>query len=262
MKHKDEIEEIKSLMNIIASSDSKNYPRTIYDEEFKEGVTYLPTKDTSLSVDIIVDSGESYKYNNHPLCLFVVDGENVHPVTISLNPSTIGGYQIPDDVRDFIEQNISVLIDFANMKIDGPNFFALLNAWKKGGNRVSIVAEMSNYGPESTELPVWVYIDDTGSWKISGHNQSYRMKFQQDRNISSPRKWMPISIPSLQVMDKESVPPCVIPQRKINKVIEWARGNLDLLTKLRDGKISGAEFAQQMRKMSEIKVLFDSENHQ
>lgn len=73
---------------------------------------------------------------------------------------------------------------------------------------------------------------------------------------------MPIAIPSLQIMDKESVPPCVIPQRKVNKVIEWARGNLDLLTKLRDGEISGAEFAQQMRKMSEIKVLFDSENSQ
>ena len=107
-----------------------NFPSTIHDKELSEGVTYLTTRDTNLSADIIVDSGETYKHYSHPLCLFVVDGETVHPITISPNPSAIGEYEIPDDILLFITQNISTLIDFANMKIDGSKFFTSLRAWK------------------------------------------------------------------------------------------------------------------------------------
>ena len=108
----------------------ENFPTTIHDEELSEGVTYLTTRDTNLSADIIVDSGETYMHYQHPLCLFVVDGEKVHPITISHNPSTIEEYEIPDDILLFIIQNISTLIDFANMRIDGSQFFTSLRAWK------------------------------------------------------------------------------------------------------------------------------------
>ena len=108
-----------------------NFPSTIHDKELSEGVTYLTTRDTNLSADIIVDSGETYKHYSHPLCLFVVDGETVHPITISPNPSAIGEYEIPDDILLFITQNISTLIDFANMTIDGSKFYTSLRAWKK-----------------------------------------------------------------------------------------------------------------------------------
>lgn len=47
--------------------------------------------------------------------------------------------------------------------------------------------------------------------------------------------------------------------KKVKKVTEWAKGNLDLLLKLRDMEISGAEFEEQMLKMSDIKVLLDSQ---
>lgn len=113
------------------SSVQCNYPKTIYDEELSEGVTYLTKKDTDLSVDIIVDSGETYKYYNHPLCLFVVDNDTVHPVTISPNPSSNDDYLIPKDVIAFIEQNFITLIDFANLKIDGSVFFDSLREWSR-----------------------------------------------------------------------------------------------------------------------------------
>lgn len=106
-----------------------NYAKTRRDEELSENVTYLPTTDTNLSADIIVDSGESYLYYNHPLCLYVVKDDKVYPATISSDPSTIDGYQIPDDIRLFIVQNISLLTDLANMKIDGSAFFDALSAW-------------------------------------------------------------------------------------------------------------------------------------
>ena len=110
---------------------TEEIPTTIHNEELAEGVTYLTTRDTNLSADIIVDSGETYKHYQHPLCLFVVNGEKVHPITISLSPSTIGEYEIPGDILLFITQNISTLIDFANMKIDGSKFFTSLREWKK-----------------------------------------------------------------------------------------------------------------------------------
>lgn len=258
MRYNEEIEEIRSMMNTI-SSPQDNYPKTIYDEELSEGVTYLTRKDTDLSVDIIVDSGETYKVYSHPLCLFVVDGDIVHPVTISHKPSSNNGYNIPQDVINFIEQNFVVLIEFANLKIDGSKFFNAIREWKREkDNQVHIVAEMSTYSPESTGLPVWVYVDDTGSYLNSGHNGSYRIKFQQDKEIKNPRLWMPIALPSLEIMDKETVPPCTIPQRKVNKVIEWAKGNLELLIKLRDKEISGTDFEARMLKMKDIKVLLDS----
>lgn len=214
MRHNDEIKEIRNMMNTMVSSNRGNFPTSIHDDELSEGVTYLTTRDTNLSADIIVDSGETYKEYKHPLCLFIVDGEIVHPITISNNPSATDGYEIPRDIFNFIVQNVDILFDFANMRMDGSKFFAFLREWKSGDNKTTLVAEMSTYSPESTELPVWIYVDDTGSWKRSGHNQSYRMKFQQDRNITSPRKWMPIAIPSLEIMDKETVPPCTIQQKK------------------------------------------------
>lgn len=103
----------------------------ITDEELTECVTYLPIEVTGLSADIIVDCGETYKYYDHPLCLFVVDGEDVYPVTISHNSSAIEEYNIPDDVVLFIRQNINTLIAFADLKIDGAEFFDSLKAWKR-----------------------------------------------------------------------------------------------------------------------------------
>ena len=102
------------------------FSTSIYDEELTEGVTYLYTRDTNLSHDIIVDCGETYIYYHHALCMYVVEGEKVHPVLISPNPSTIEDYNIPDDIRSFITQHITLLTDLADLKISGGTFFKAL----------------------------------------------------------------------------------------------------------------------------------------
>ena len=145
------------------------------------------------------------------------------------------------------------------------SFLILLNLTKIGSNShtyhysASYVTEMSNYGPDKTGLPIWVYIDDTNSYLNSGHNGSYRMKFQQDKDISNPRMWMPIAIPSMEIMDNGNLPPIKIPQKHVNLVLTWANGNLELLERLRDGLINGVEFKQQMKTMKEIEVMTASE---
>ena len=60
MKYEEEIKEIREMMDSLSNTDA--YARKINAEELSDGVTYLYTKDTGLSKDIIVDSAETYKY--------------------------------------------------------------------------------------------------------------------------------------------------------------------------------------------------------
>ena len=122
-----------------------------------------------------------------------------------------------------------------------------------------MVVEMATYGPEQTGLPVKVYVDDTKSYMRSGHNQSYRFKYQQDTNISNPRQWIPVTIPDLQIMNNGKLPPSVIQQRKVNLVLQWAKGNMNLLLQLRDDKINGEYFKENMKTLDEIKVIITSD---
>ena len=263
MVKKDEITEIREMLDNFTRLVNKqnNYAKTVNDEELKEGVTYLSKKDTGLSEDIIVDCGETYKIYNHKLCLYIVKNNEVYPVLISDNPISPTGAALPLDIERFIRDEVEVLVKFANMEIDGGDFFDAIKNWKlKTKSSYGLVVEMSNYGPDKTGLPVWVYVDDTGSYLRSGHNGSYRIKFQQDKSIKNPRLWMPITIPGLEVLEKSKVPPCKEPSKNVEMVIKWAKYNLPSLIKLRDGEITGAEFKEQMITMDEIAVLMDSES--
>ena len=251
-------EEINNYLakNIVA----EGYAKTLQDEELTEGVTYLHQRDTGLPCDIIVDCGKTYECYNHPLCLYVVNGNNVYPVDIVKD--TTSSLEIPSEIVMFIKDNYDSLCAFANMEIDGPEFFDIIESYKNSHTyhySASYVTEMSNYGPDKTGLPIWVYIDDTNSYLNSGHNGSYRMKFQQDKDVSNPRMWMPIAIPSMEIMDNGNLPPIKIPQKHVNLVLTWVNGNLELLERLRDGLINGVEFKQQMKTMKEIEVMTASE---
>lgn len=100
------------------------------DEELKEGVTYLSKKDTGLSEDIIVDCGETYKIYNHKLCLYIVKNSEVYPVSLSDNPTSPTGAALPLDIERFIRDEVDVLVKFANMEIDGGDFFDAIKNWK------------------------------------------------------------------------------------------------------------------------------------
>lgn len=85
------------------------------------------------------------------------------------------------------------------------------------------------------------------------------MKFQQDKDVSNPRMWMPIAIPSMEIMDNGKLPPIKIPQKHVNLVLTWVQGNMQLLENLRDGTINGTQFKEQMKTMKEIEVMTTSE---
>lgn len=110
--------------NIVA----EGYAKTLQDEELTEGVTYLHQRDTGLPCDIIVDCGKTYEYYNHPLCLYVVNGNNVYPVDIVKD--TTSSLEIPSEIIMFIKDNYDSLCAFANMEIDGPEFFDIVESYK------------------------------------------------------------------------------------------------------------------------------------
>lgn len=250
-----EIKEIRKMLNE-GQKNLNNFAKTVYDDEFAEGVTFLSKKETNLPFDIFVDCGETYKYFNHPLCLYIVNGENVFPVILSENPYSPSGETVPKEVFDFIRQNLDILVNVANMTIDEGDFLKELETRVSNDNTtLSYIAEMGNYGPDKTGLPIWIYVDTTGSFMKSGHSNSYRIKFQQDKDLKDYRLWMPITIPDLKIMKKGNIPPCKIPQKHVNMVLKWAKGNTELLLKLKNKEITPTEFNNSFKRMEEIEVI-------
>jgi hypothetical protein len=83
-------------------------------------------------VDIIIDTGETYKYYKHPMCLYVVTGKTVIPVTVSSNPKAYGDRDnVPSDVIQFIINNKTLLEDVANITIDSWDFFEGLEEYRR-----------------------------------------------------------------------------------------------------------------------------------
>lgn len=261
MRHSEEIDQINEILNSIRRDKDglfKNCPTSRDDEELTEGVTYLRSSFTHLPCDIIVDSGKTYEWYHHPLCLFVVDGDNVVPVTIERQPRIMDGCKVPPEVLSFIMDNYDTLVKFGNLKMSGGVFFDKLRAYNATREASRLIGEMTTYSPKQTGLPIWIYVDDTESYMRSGHSNSYRIKFQQDKSLKNPRFWMPVTIPGLQIMGSKSIPPCKIPQRDVNKVLLWAEGNKDLLLGLKNKDVSSDEFLSKMKTYPNIKVLLDS----
>ena len=98
------------------------------DEVLTEGVTYLYAKNTGLPFDIIVDCGRTYEYYGHPLCLYIVNGDNVMPINITKNIKHSS--ECPIEIAMFIQDNYNALCAFANMEIDGPDFFDIIKDYK------------------------------------------------------------------------------------------------------------------------------------
>ena len=94
-----------------------------------KSVTYLPMRETGLSKDIIVDTGETYIWCKHELCLYVVEGDNVYPVLISDSPTSPTGNEVPEDIATFIRDNVVILTQVADMEIDGGRFFDALDEY-------------------------------------------------------------------------------------------------------------------------------------
>jgi hypothetical protein len=118
----------EEIDNVMKNDSEGKYASTLQNEELTEGVTYLYAKNTGLPFDIIVDCGRTYEYCGHPLCLYIVNGDNVIPINITKNIKHSS--ECPIEIAMFIQDNYNALCAFANMEIDGPDFFDIIKDYK------------------------------------------------------------------------------------------------------------------------------------
>lgn len=213
-----------------------------------EDFTSLSMDYTKLPYDILVDSNMNYKRYNNILCLYIIWNDYLYPISISSKPKQLFKSHIPyvEKVFSFIKKNLYALIQYANRNLSSPQFYDLIN--ETLNDDIFNVNEMSGYSPQETGLPVWIWIDENQAFLKSGHNGSYRLKFQQDENISDYRSWIPVLLPSLEIHKTDKIPNIKIKQKCVNKVLQWAELNMDALMLLKDGKIKGNEFRDKYMK--------------
>lgn len=174
---------------VVEKGEPNGYAKTLQDEELTECVTYLHQRVTGLPCDIIVDCGKTYEYYNHPLCLYVVKGNNVYPVDIARSATSPS--EIPSEVLMFIEENYDSLCAFANMEIDGPDFFDIIESYKNRHTHINVLGcgtvnnnhvlreenvlrnddlmEYAKLGKQYTGLNVDVFVDDGEAYKRNEH---------------------------------------------------------------------------------------------
>ena len=260
-----ETEYLKEIHKIREEMDNLNngFAKNLQAEEL-DGFPLLYPNKTGLPYYVFIDNGECYQEFHHPLCLYVynqpgdiVPDGKITPVIISDNPQVVGDelYKGNEEVFEFIKNNLNNLLLLADMKIDIGNFY---DDFLSSKQRYAMVDEMSVLNPEVTGLPVKVYVDDTGSYKRSGHNQSYRFKYQQDKDIANPYLWMPILIPSLKIEKSKGIPPRKVKASVEKMVLEWGKKNLDLLIKLGKQEIDGITFEENMVRYDTVDVILDS----
>lgn len=97
----------EEIDNVMKNDSEGKYASTLQDEELTEGVTYLYAKNTGLPFDIIVDCGRTYEYYGHPLCLYIVNGDNVMPINITKNIKHSS--ECPIEIAMFIQDNYNAL---------------------------------------------------------------------------------------------------------------------------------------------------------
>jgi hypothetical protein len=106
--------------------------------------------------------------------------------------------------------------------------------------------EMATLRKKRSGLPVNLYLDDSSSYKKSGHWK--RIKLQADKGDSpNTRNMIPMSIddnPQLLTKAKSS-----LSAKEIDEVKAFVKLNKELLDQLADGIIDIGEFLEKMKKV-------------
>lgn len=176
--------------------------------EIKEA-NFMPisTKHTGLPIDIMVDNDATYEYMEHPVWIYFRNGYEVDcndwiPITVSKNPYLPYknkrieiSKQDFDEVVEFVYEYRIVLKALANVKISTRDFIHILNRHQDNLNEGVILGnrhlnEMSVLHPSDSGLPLKLWIDDSGSWINSKHNE--RLKVENPYGEKNTRIWMPI----------------------------------------------------------------------
>ncbi len=185
--------------------DFETYWETTAKEE-EELVQFLMLSphETGCGIDIFVDDGGMFLKYDHPMWLYFRNGRNgdgypfeVLPISVSENPQILSAYytlHITEDelyyVKEFIKKNLQFLIEVALGYLKQREFckkYQMVRTHQE-------IFEMSRLMPEDSNLPVQIWIDETGTQYGSPHNGSLRIKFASKKGNVHTRDMIPMTV--------------------------------------------------------------------
>lgn len=161
----------------------------------------MTPKQTGLPYDIFVDNGGEYKNNHHDLWLFVVDGDNLIPVTVSEHPIVKTLVHNPDislePVRVFIRNNHKRLKGLADGKAMMDLFFTGIKPYHSSLNEsTERLDEMSKVYRHESGLPTVIWVDEDNL----SHQHAQRIKFRANFQNKNSR-----NDPSMEINDPQTL---------------------------------------------------------
>lgn len=216
-------------------------------------------KDIGLNVDLLVDTEKKYIANKHPLWLYVYRQDYYVPITIDKsNPLIVTGLNIPlrrldsvdiIEIKDFITTHYLELTDLANEILTPLEFDDTIYAdqdYYSIDECLSDLNEMSKLTTVETGLPMDIWLDECGTYKLGGHPKI--VKFNAIKGNTNSRKYSSIEIEGQhELHDVPEHSP--IKSSDIEKLKEFVIANQNDLSLLADAKITMKDFVVSMHKV-------------
>ena len=200
-------------------------------EEEEELVQMFPlsTATTGVGVDLFVDDQMLFSRYEHPMWLYFRNGKQgdgkpfeVLPLSIKENPQVLKYdyvLRISEEefyqICEFVRKNLRAL---GYMAIQHYNHQEFLKAVKPIRTRQEVF-EMATLLPEESNLPVSLWIDNTGAQYGSPHNGSLRIKFAPKKGSVHTRDMIPILVDKTNPQIPQSVLKTNPEARKVDKKI-------------------------------------------
>ena len=166
-----------------------------------DNIAVLKKGKYGLRLDLRIDGGEEYKWNNHLPCVYFRNGEgdmDFLPMIICNKPYI--PYPFVQNISDeellwiyrFVLRNKNLLLKYANDKISSLDLFNRINE----NAEVSYVNEGSGkISEQDSGLSRYVWI---GPYENTNHHY-LRLKIQTPKSSTISEEWASLSIPDLEI---------------------------------------------------------------
>lgn len=197
------------------------------DEDELMEYVYLSKERTGLPMDCFADDDGSFKLHNHPLWFYVTNGYepslDVLPFSVSDSPEIMisnPALHLSDNdisqVKEFIIANKHMIVDLANGQLKNTEFLKHIYCFSMAEStthKKPLITEMSKLHPTETGLPIDIWVDEGGTYRLGGH--APRIKIPSDRGITSSSSYASVTIEDEpRLLHKTNLPNKIINQVK------------------------------------------------
>ena len=236
----------ENINKIVEEKGQDTYIQEINEDLW--GYVEMKPEKIGLPITVFLDVNASYKYYNHPPCLYAANSymsyDELIPIKLSTNPKIL---MMPQNlgvhrgdlfkIMNFISRNSKNLLELANEKIDYRVFHQRLRGLSEARQ---FLVEMPIINTAITGLPLDIWIDKGNHQEKCEHGARIKFKSSSEPN---PYKWASITLPDMEIPKDHQIK---VRQRDVNKVLEFVRLNHDNLMRLVNRDIDYDEFLAKM----------------